>query len=262
TCGSPYYSWRYYNYLIMSTLVVYPDAGHGSSSVDGSAYRGSVDETFANIIAGAGTGRQYSNASNALVRLQASTTTNQFQTNIRSIFTFVTSSLTSAATISDVSLSLYGSDKGLGVGSPNLHVVASTPASDYDVVNGDYSQLGSTSFGSVTYANFSTSGYNDITLNSSGIANVSKTGVSKFGAKFSWDLDGTFGGTWSSGAYSYLRGYYADQTGTTNDPKLTITYTTVVGPANLKSINGLASASIKSVNGLAMASIKSFNGVT
>jgi len=44
--------------------------------------------------------------------------------------------------------------------------------------------------------------------------------------------------------------------------RITIYYTeTASGPANLKSINGLAKASIKSRNGLAIASIKSINGL-
>jgi hypothetical protein len=38
-------------------------------------------------------------------------------------------------------------------------------------------------------------------------------------------------------------------------------YPFAVGPANLKSFNGLAKASIKSINGLAIASIKSVNGL-
>lgn len=37
---------------------------------------------------------------------------------------------------------------------------------------------------------------------------------------------------------------------------------TSLGPANLKTINGLAEASIKTVNGLASASVKTFNGLT
>lgn len=35
----------------------------------------------------------------------------------------------------------------------------------------------------------------------------------------------------------------------------------IVGPANLKSINGLAKASIKNINGLAIASVKNINGL-
>jgi len=40
-----------------------------------------------------------------------------------------------------------------------------------------------------------------------------------------------------------------------------IQYPFAVGPANLKSFNGLAKASIKSINGLAIASVKSVNGL-
>jgi len=56
--------------------------------------------------------------------------------------------------------------------------------------------------------------------------------------------------------------YFSEQTGTSNDPKLVITYTAAAGPANLKSFNGVAKASIKSINGTAIGSIKSVNGVT
>lgn len=75
-------------------------------------------------------------------------------------------------------------------------------------------------------------GYNNFTLDANGIANVSLTGISKFWTRLNWDTDNSFGGTWSSNKSSYYNSYLADQTGTSNDPKLTITYTLPIANNN------------------------------
>lgn len=209
-----------------ATSTFYPDAGTGGTTVDGTARRGGINETFSTIIAGAGT---LSDDTSTTVRvfLRASITSNQYDQLRRSILTFDTSSLTAGATISSTVFSLFGVAKANALGSPDIDVVASTPASNNAVVSGDYSQLGSTVFSSITYSSYSISAYNDFTLDANGIANVSKTGISKFGTRMSWDTDGSFGGSWSAVANSSLNAKSADETGTTNDPKLVVEYEAV-----------------------------------
>jgi hypothetical protein len=138
---------------------------------------------------------------------------------------FDTSLLTSSANISSAVFSVYGTDKANGLGSPDYDVVASTPASNTTLAAADYGQLGTTVFASVAYASYDTAGYNGFSLDTNGIANVSKTGVSKFGARLSWDTDGSFGGSWGSAQGTRFNSNTADATGTTNDPKLVVTYT-------------------------------------
>jgi hypothetical protein len=65
-----------------------------------------------------------------------------------------------------------------------------------------------------------------LTLNGSGIAAISKTGISKFGLRSNYDATGT-APTWASLADTYLQGYSSEQ-GTGYKPKLVVTYTPAV----------------------------------
>jgi hypothetical protein len=210
--------------LGFDTLTVYPDASTGATTMDGEAGRSGVNQTFANIIAGAGT---YSNAtgSEAFLNLQATTTSNQYSLLARILFTLKTSGLTADATISAAVFSVYGSVKENALGSTTLDICDSTPAADNNIENADYGRLGTTSFGNISYASFSTTGYNAITFNASGIAAISKTGITKLGARLGWDLAGNFGGTWANNQLTRFNFYLADYTLLTRDPKLVITYT-------------------------------------
>lgn len=215
--------------LGFDTLTVYPDANTETTSVDGYALRGGVDQTFTNIRAGAGTSASDTGTNSDDLFLVGSTTSNQYQTLVRAFYLFDTSSLTSPAEISSAVFSTYGTatnTKANVIGSPSFHLTSSTPASNTAIVAADYAQVGSTSFGSVAYASFGASQYNDITLNASGITNISKTGVSKFAGRLSWDmLNDTTGLSWVSASSSGFRMTMVDTAGTSQDPKLVVTYT-------------------------------------
>lgn len=140
---------------------------------------------------------------------------------IRNALLFDTSAITDTDNIDSASLSLY-----IYTGSVNndnagvLHVVASNPASNTGIASGDFAiaSWGSTSFGSINLSALTGGTYNAITLNASGLAAISKTGVSKLGNRMGHDLSDTAPGGLNQGAY-----YTADYTGTTRDPKLTVT---------------------------------------
>lgn len=207
----------------MTTDVFYPDADTESTSVDGYVSRSGVDQTFANIVAGAGTAKGDADALASMPRVYASATTNQFQRIDRTIYLFDTSSIPSANTVSSATLSIYGTNRTNGLGKSSWVAVTSTPASNTALANADYGNLGSTSLGSVAYDSWSTSGYNDIALGD--VSVVTKAGITKLGGRLEWDRAGTFGGAWASGAFTYQGGYLADNAGTTNDPKLTVVHT-------------------------------------
>ena len=216
-----------------STLTTYPQAGSGGSNVtcDGNVYRYNVDETFTAI--NTGSGHNADNTGTELwAHLASSGTTNQFTSNYKAIATFDTSSIGANSTLQSATMSLYGSLKNASLGPPDLHIAGATPASNNALVAADYGQVQTTSFGSITYANFSTSGYNDIALNSSGLSNINKTGISKFSFQLNWQINNSFTGTWDSWALSYMHSYSADQTGTTQDPKLVVTYLVVYDETN------------------------------
>jgi hypothetical protein len=210
-----------------STLTVFPDAGSpGTTTVDGGVNRAAVNETFGTIRAGAG--NQHDDVGGGMaVRLLASASTDQYENMERLIALFDTSSLTSSATISAATFSLYGFSSGnlLG-GTQGIAIVASTPASNTALANSDFSQLGSTRFATdLAIGSMSTSGYNDFALNASGIANISKTGISKFGARITADIDNT-APTWGSAEQARANFRTADTSGTSQDPQLVVTYST------------------------------------
>lgn len=156
----------------------------------------------------------------------------------RSAFLFNTASIPDGDTINQATLSLYGLSKvntlSATVNQSNLHVVASTPASNSTITTSDYNDFALTDFGSIAYSSFSTTSYSNIALNASGIGAISKTSITKLGTRSGADLDNDQP-TWSATNRVYIEGYYADQMGTTNDPKLIIQHgTTPLAPHSLQ----------------------------
>ena len=209
----------------MTSTVVYPDANPETTSVDGWVGRNSVDQTFTNLRAGAGT-IATDNDTEIPVQTVASTTTDQFQNMLRGIVLFDTSSIPDADVISAATLGLNLSSKLTDLGDTDIQVVASTPASNTALANSDYGNLGSTTFGATgNISGLTLDVYTDVSLNASGISAISKTGVSKFGLRLGWDYSGTFGGTWVSEAVTQGTPRSAEAVaGTTQDPKLTVTH--------------------------------------
>lgn len=198
-------------------------------SLDGRTYRHGQNETFATIIAGAGTGATYADVINPVGEIGSSATTNQFNQVVRGMFLFDTSAIPDADDIDSAVLSLYCSSKSnllSGESSSNSAIVlmVSTPASNSELVAGDHTQYGATEFGRTgIQSGISTVAYTDITLNTSGKANILKTGISKFGTKYGWDFDATSTGlTWTSNVLQGIYFYQSEQTGTASDPKLVV----------------------------------------
>lgn len=212
-----------------TTLTAYPDASSGSTTVDGYVRRNGVNETYATIKAGAGTNSGTTGTAGSFFATQSTTTSNQFQANLRSIFTFDTSDITDGATIDSATFSLYGSSKGndlnWSAADASLAVVGVSPANNNDIANADYGNFGSTRFATdLAQASISTTGYNDISLNASGLAIISDTGITKLGVRSAADLDTASPG-WVSDKYTNVNGVFADTAGTTSDPKLVVNYT-------------------------------------
>jgi hypothetical protein len=213
----------------VASITSQPVAG-ASSPCDGPVNRVSVDETFSTIRAGAGNqGGLESTASDFCAALTASATSNQYANLRRSIFNFDTSAIGSTSTITSATFSVVGVAKANGLGSDDIHVCGATPSSTASIPAAAFAQIGSTSFGSIVYASWSTSAYNDFTLNGSGLSNISKTGVSSFALRLSWDINNSFGGVWASGLSTSFNCSFADTTGTASDPKIVVTYTTAGG---------------------------------
>lgn len=218
-----------------STLTSYPDPGVGGTTTCGMQGREPAVNTdnWATIRSGAGTLANNSQTQAYLCSWYCSTAgnTNFFIGLYRSIFTFDTSSLTSNATISASVISFFGVLKA----NPSsltfdVDIYTATPASNSTLVTGDYGQYGSTSqTGSpISYSSYSIIAYNDFTFNATGISNISKTGISRFGTRNANHDVANSAPTWTALENPYMSAFFADQTGTTNDPKLVVTYTITV----------------------------------
>lgn len=208
----------------MPTLTVRPAAGD-NSPIDGYVGRGSVSENFATIRSGSGNTSTSTSTSLGVLLQSTSGGSNLYFGLLRGILCFDTSSLPDGVTIVSATLRLRGVSKSNGFGgSPSLHVTSVSPASTAALANSDYGTFGSTSFGEISYAAFSASSYNEITLNSNGLAHINKTGVTAFGLRHSWDLTGTFDGSWGTDLMMSMGISSADETGTSQDPELVIEY--------------------------------------
>ena len=200
-----------------TTSTFYPDADTESTSVDGNmldtacgSWSSCVSSTNAN-----------------LVQDSAATNDNFFQlrTNIlgRIILLFDTSAIgsdtISSATLSQ-QLAYVTTDSN---SNQAVNVVSSAPASDTAIVGGDMDSFGSTRFTTdftITSA-MTAFAYRDFSLNASGLANIDGSGVSKFGIRFAADLDNSDPGS----NKIRVKGEYADNTGTSVDPKLVVEHT-------------------------------------
>lgn len=224
-----------------ATLTAYPDADPETTTVDGFIYRelaGGAGEAWATFIAGVGTtANSTSDVSGPGFNIQADNVSAKWIHLRRGICLFDTSSLTTAATISAATLSLYVVAKSDALSiTPNIDIYTSTPATNTALVTGDFSQVGSTSqTGAATgYSSITASAYNDFAFNATGISNISQTSISKFGVRnANYDVAAS-APTWTSLAVSDIRPAAADTAGTTNDPKLVVTYA-VSNRINIKS---------------------------
>lgn len=207
---------------VMFSNTFYPDANVESTSVDGIVARHSVNEAFSTIRNGAGTLAADSDATREAPRLIATTTSNQWGQLRRGIYLFDTSSLNDSMGIKSSTLSIHLTVVN-DVFNQSVSICSSNPASNTALVNSDYAiaGFGSTKLSSdVDLGNIS-GGYVNFALNSSGITNISKTGISKFGTRFSGDMDNS-APTWSSGADNYTMSVFSDNG--TNKPTLTTIY--------------------------------------
>lgn len=215
--------------LALTTSTFYPNANVETTSVDGEvvhSYGLGSGVSWATLRAAAGAGKDDSYETCFLHTMDCDNVYNQYRKLGRSIFLFDTAAIPDTDTVSAATLSVKGYQKtDDGSFAADTNVYASTPASNTALANGDYAQLGSTAFSSaLSYSSFSTSAYNDFVLNASGLAAITKTGVSKFGFRnANYDVANS-APTWSSNKTWSVGVYTADRTGTSEDPKLVVTH--------------------------------------
>lgn len=226
-----------------ATLTAYPGPSSGGTTVDGVLMSNRSDATWATLRGSA----NYVNVTTGSHHgwyLYAQWRTSYYDWRwgqmTRSFFTFDTSSLGPSSVISSAKLSFYNAGKSVqNVSySPVLNIVESMQANSNNLTTSDWDSVGSTSFASMAYSSYA-SGYNDFNLNSSGLANIMLTGISKFATRDYCDINNNPApfsplypddDDWYAAFYAGM--YHSDYTGTSADPYLEITYTpgTIVRP--------------------------------
>ena len=141
----------------------------------------------------------------------------------RNGFIFNTSALGAGATITAVTLDLYGQGGDTSGSEFNIIVIDGADFQNPAVV-ADYGQLldDTLSCGTFASASWVLTGYNSITLNANGIALINKVGDTKMAVRSSRDISST-APTASDPFYEYLEFWSHIDAG--KEPRLTITYT-------------------------------------
>jgi hypothetical protein len=205
-----------------TTATFFPDAHPESSSVDGFTMS-NLGGSFASNRSGAGNSSNDSATNDTFVAVRGVGSSDGY---CHRLITLFNTSLLGNSTITSATYSLYATAVGT-VNSPTFALVGCTPASNTAIVNADFTATTLNSpteyITRIAISSFNIGSYTDMALNANGLAAISKNGITKFmGREGKFDVDNTDPNTSST---LHLDGYFADETGTTKDPKLTVVYT-------------------------------------
>lgn len=230
-----------------ASLTVFPDPGKpGTTSVDGdigtnasSPY--STAHSTADCASGTGTecsGTTLGTTENSGTAHNGSLFPCNTRTYsvIRYLLNFDTSGLGSTSTVTAATLSVKPFLVSINTESDFVRVVTNSGASSNNYSTSDFSSFGTTGQASdINVSSLSAGTYTDFTLNATGLSNVSKTGISKFALRAGMDVNNTEPTppdsdcitNSSEGTIVFYNS--ADASGTSDDPKLTITFTPAGG---------------------------------
>lgn len=211
-----------------ATATFYPDPHPETTSVDGTVSEDNRFSTWTTLVNGPGTSASPSGTT--LTAYAYATTAPDWWQLLRAIMLFDTSAL-AGGIVSSAILSLYGVNKIVNSNSPTYNIFSSNPASNTNLVAGDFDTTGATEFSTdISHASFDAAGYNDWALNATGIAAIDVLGISKFSfLESSYDAPDNDPAHPGANQFAYLAQVNsADEAGTSKDPKLVVTYTEAV----------------------------------
>jgi len=229
-----------------TTSTFYPDPDPETTSVDGDTARSnttSANESWTQVRGSSGNVVTH-DANYAEVGIEADAdTSDSWQAMFRAVFGFDTSGIPNTDTIDSATLGFVGIAK-VDDFSQSLVIDRNPPATATTLAVGDYNIAGWTAAGGVeqstarmpiaAISNVAGSTYNYFILNSTGLGNVSKTGVSWFGVRVSSDFDDS-PPTWVTNDDSYLWIRTAEIS--TAKPKLTVVHSVPATQTNDQAVS-------------------------
>ncbi len=236
-----------YPFTVPATLTAYPDASAETNTFDGNIHNATQDTSWATLRGVSGTSMVDDNAY-CYDSYSSSATSNQWKWISRSELLFDTSPIGSGKYLASAVFSIYGDTYYGANGSSSLVVVSSNPASNTGVSLADFDNFGTTSFGSLAHSSFNATGYNDITLNASGLAAIAVSGITKLGTRGNYDVTGDTPPNWSASTTYGVR-YCSSDMGAGYKPKLVVTYYTIVAPTMATSDASSVTVSAARLNG-------------
>lgn len=216
----------------------YPEASYGGSntSVDGWVWQNTPNSSWSTIRGGAGSAAFDQEGASIYIQYLVNAGAATYDELIRSIITIDTSGIGSG-TISDATFSLYGVSKSNTTSSNwDSNIYSASPASNNTLVATDYAvaNFGSTAYSTtIAYDDWTNSAYNDFAFNSTGLAAINKTGITCLGWRnVTYDVGNTAPPTAPFRGQSSISASSADEAGTSQDPKLVVTWSIVIEPSN------------------------------
>ena len=216
----------------MPVTTFYPQVDPETTSVDGRVLNeeGAVYATVQG--AAAGTAAPSAEAGEVYA-LQNTKTPGLVFTVGRAFTLFDTSSLNNGDTVSAATYSIWFVTIN-NADTDSVSVITTSPASNTNLVTDDFDQAGTTKQATdVALSAITGNQYTDIALNSTGLTNVSLTGISKFGMRTAKDIAAT-----QPTGVNNISQMFADTAGTANDPKLAVTHSLAL-ETSVKSITSL-----------------------
>jgi len=216
-----------FNVAFSSPETYNPDPSPETTSTDGHAgyYNPGINASYATIRAIGGNYSGHTEHYEMMGFINSDIPSNTWCAMQRSFYLFDTSALPDSPTITGAVFSVYGRNAYDSAMALSMTVVQSTPASNTTIATTDFEGAVNNNTrqvtADITVAAWSTVGYNDFTLNATGIGNISRTGITKFGGKCSHDVDNS-APTWVANALSGSQGWFSDEG--SNQPKLVVTY--------------------------------------
>lgn len=219
----------------MTVSTFYPDAADEVTSVDGRVVRSAAVQTWADLIAGAGTAATDNGATFGVSINSPAGPTNYWRDLSRGFFLFDTSALGAGATISSATFEFVCTGVYNDF-SDSISMITTSPASNTGLVAADFSQVGTTKQASdltIGGLNTNSSTYNVFTLTPAGLNSISLTDISKFGVRLTSENDDSMP-SWVANKDSIVNFAAAEEILSGDKrPKLVVTYTLAFTPKTM-----------------------------